>query len=353
MQTALELPPYPEGWFALGFSDELRSGAVLSRPFMGGDLVLYRTSSGRARAVDPYCPHLGAHLGHGGRVEGDLLVCPFHGFAYDEDGACARTGYGTKAPPRARLRQWPLRERNGLLLVHHDAAGRDPAWEVPALDPEGWTRPRRREFVLRDHPQETTENSVDLGHFAFVHGYRNPRMLREAAMDGPRLSTAFAADHPLPVIGRALGGKTVEFAFETEIWGLGYSLVTVRVPAPGVEARLWVLPTPIDESRLTLRMAASVRTGERRRLPAALRAVPRPLAYPLLTRFVLAGLVYDAGQDFPIWEHKRYLEAPALAEGDGPIGKYRRWARQFFPEQVAAGEGPADRAAELVGSDER
>ena len=43
-----------------------------------------------------------------------------------------------------------------------------------------------------------------------------------------------------------------------------------------------------------------------------------------------ASLVHDARQDFAIWQHKRYLSAPALAAGDGPIGKYRAWARQFY-----------------------
>jgi nitrite reductase/ring-hydroxylating ferredoxin subunit len=306
------LATYPSGWFAYGFSDELRPGRVLSRPFMGQDLVVYRTGSARACAVDPHCPHLGAHFGVGGRVEGELLVCPFHGFAYGPDGTCVRTGYGTRSPPTARVRRWPLREKNGLLLVYN---GGLPSWEVSELELGGWTRPRRRSFILRDHPQETTENSVDLGHFTHVHGYRNPRMLRDAIFDGPFLSTAFAAEHPLPVLRRI----HLAFEFETEIFGLGYSLVKVRLPAQNLDARLWVLPTPIDEERLTLRLAVSVRRRS------------RILPYGLLTRLILQGLVRDARQDFPIWENKRYLARPALADGDGPIGRYRGWARQFYP----------------------
>jgi cholesterol 7-desaturase len=115
------LPPYPTGWYAVGLASELSPGAVLSRPFMGGELVVYRTRSGEVRAVPPYCPHLGAHLGHGGRVDGELLICPFHGFAYDTSGACVRTGYGTRPPARARLEPRPLRESSGLLLVWHGA----------------------------------------------------------------------------------------------------------------------------------------------------------------------------------------------------------------------------------------
>jgi phenylpropionate dioxygenase-like ring-hydroxylating dioxygenase large terminal subunit len=300
---------------------------------MGDDLVVYRTRSGVVRAVEPYCPHLGAHFGYGGWVDGELLVCPFHSFAYDADGGCVRTGYGTKPPAKVRLAQRPVRETNGLVLVWHGAG--TPSWDVPELDVSGWTEVRCRSFVLRDHPQETTENSVDLGHFAIVHGYRNVRMLRDAVADGPYLSTAFFAEHPLP---RPLPWQTLAFEFETHIYGLGYSLVDVRVHRPRVDARLWVLPTPIDERRLTLRLAASVRSHARR--TTAARVVDS-----LLTQLVLAGFAHSAKADFPIWENKRYRERPALVVGDGPIGLYRRWARQFYEE---ATEASPKRAEPLV-----
>ena len=37
-------------------------------------------------------------------------------------------------------------------------------------------------------------------------------------------------------------------------------------------------------------------------------------------------------QDFEIWEHKQYADSPALAKEDGPIGVYRRYCEQFYPE---------------------
>jgi nitrite reductase/ring-hydroxylating ferredoxin subunit len=296
------LPPYPSGWYAVGLSRELAHGRVLTRPFMGGEIVFYRTRSGVARCVAPYCAHLGAHMGHGGTVDGELLVCPFHHFAYDIDGVCVRTGYGTKPPPTARLSHGELRETNGLLLVWHGAT--KPSWGVPSLEEDGWSGVRCRTFVLRDHPQETTENSVDLGHFAIVHGYRDVQELQDAVADGPYLSTAYTAVQP----------PGLRFEFDTQIFGLGYSLVNVRVPRFGVDARLWVLPTPIDEERLTLRLAASTRGR----------------ACALLNPLILRGFARSASQDFPIWENKRYVERPALADGDGPIALYRRWARQFY-----------------------
>jgi hypothetical protein len=41
-----------------------------------------------------------------------------------------------------------------------------------------------------------------------------------------------------------------------------------------------------------------------------------------------------------IWEHKRYLARPALAAGDGPLGLYRKWTRQFYSAEAGAGWPP-------------
>ena len=35
-------------------------------------------------------------------------------------------------------------------------------------------------------------------------------------------------------------------------------------------------------------------------------------------------------QDIPIWEHKVYFDRPVLCDGDGPIGLFRKWCRQFY-----------------------
>jgi len=326
------LPPFPSGWYALAFSDELARGTTLARTLAGVDLVLFRTESGQPCAMEAYCPHLGAHLGHGGQVEGEQLRCAFHGFRFDTAGRCVATGYGTK-PPVTTIRTWPLREVNGILLGALAPDGDTPNWEIPQLDMAGWSAPIHRRFVLSSHPQETTENSVDLGHFAAVHGYSSVRMRREVVTDGPYLSTAYAARHALPVLSRLWPRLRIDFEFDTHIFGLGYSLVEVRVPGLELRARLWVLPTPIDGERIALCLATSGSGGTGVHpwlswLPGRLRAV-------LIARVVGAGLVADARRDFDVWQHKRYIERPALVAGDGPISKYRSWAAQFYQESTA------------------
>lgn len=327
-----DLQPFPNGWYLYGFSEELKAGGLLSRPFMGQDLIVYRTASGQPVAVDPYCQHLGAHFGFGGTVEGELLRCPFHGFCYDTNGVCVKTGYGTKPPPKARLKTWHLREQNGLLLVYYHSGSDLPYWEVPALDDTDWTSLLFHKFVLFDHPQETTENSVDLGHFAFVHKYRNPRMLCDPKVKGHYMSTAYSVSRNLFGLERLFRNLLFEFQFETHIYGLGYSQVDVTVPMFGAELRLWVLPTPIAEDRITLSLATSARTLQPGKIHPLLSLFPKLLLTKLIRQFTFAGFINDVKQDIPIWQNKKYISPPALAEGDGPIGMYRQWAKQFYSQ---------------------
>ena len=49
----------------------------------------------------------------------------------------------------------------------------------------------------------------------------------------------------------------------------------------------------------------------------------------MVVRFMLGTVVHDVLQDEPIWAHRRPLARPDLVPGDGPIGKFRRWASQF------------------------
>jgi hypothetical protein len=46
---ALTPAPFPNGWYALAFSRELRRGDLLNVRFMGQEMVLFRTAEARSR----------------------------------------------------------------------------------------------------------------------------------------------------------------------------------------------------------------------------------------------------------------------------------------------------------------
>ena len=321
---------FPSGWYAVARSDELPAGTVHGVRYFDEDIALYRATDGTAHATGAHCPHLGAYLPAGGRVVDDRIRCPFHGFEFDGRGRCTKTACGTKVPPKARLRSWHVREIAGFVLLWYDATGRAPAWEIEVPDMTGWTSPRIDTVEMRTHPQETSENSVDLGHFSELHGFRRPTILEPCQTDGPLLTISYAArldriprvvDRVRRMFGAPEAGLSLHF--KVRVHGLGWSLAEGEIAALGMRFRQFVLATPIDQDRIHLRIGTAVE----RRLPGV---------DWVLREFGFRSVAKEVERDRPIWENKRYLEHPVLAKGDGPIGAYRRWARQFYPQRSPA-----------------
>lgn len=323
------LPPYPTSWYAVAFSDELATGAVVSRTLAGREIVLFRGESGTLGVLDAHCPHLGAHLGRGGAVVGESLRCSFHGFCFDASGACVKTGYDTRPPPKARSRSWPVIERHGIVLVWFDESGAAPDFDIPDVDVEGWTTLRRRTMVVRTHVQEIAENSVDVGHFTWVHGYENVRSLSALKTDGAYLNARYAMRRPRKALGSRSG---VDAEFEVHQYGLGYARVEVDVSSLGLRTRQFVLARPLDENSVELHIGMAVRRVENPgRIHPLLAPVPRRWLTERIANTAIAEFEADVRQDLPIWDNKTFINPPALAKGDGPVGPYRRWAKQFHP----------------------
>ena len=122
------------GWFMVGWSAEFAAGEVRPLRYFGEDLVAYRDESGELHVLSAHCRHLGAHIGHGGKVVGDCVECPFHGWRWGPDGTNRYIPYQPDRPNKAlRLRVYPVREQYGCVFVWHQPDGKDPQWEMPDI----------------------------------------------------------------------------------------------------------------------------------------------------------------------------------------------------------------------------
>ncbi len=311
-------PSYPRGWFAVALSHELEKGQVKTCEVFGQELVLFRTEQGHAHALEPFCPHLGAHLGHKSCVEQESLRCGFHGFRFGGDGQCVEVPGGSKIPPSANTSAWNIQERNGAILAWYDPEGAAPSFDVPGYeDEEGWAPLQWHTFgKLATHPQETNENSVDLAHFPIVHGYENVAIVSPITTEGPMLKIGYSMERSLESIG--MPGQSVQSVFKVNLYGLGVSVVEIESPTFGTRFRTYVYCTPIDKDRVILRGGGNMQS------------LPDEGVQAMVNDTFFKGFVEDVQQDFEIWENKRYLDRPVLAEGDGPVGTFRRWCKQFY-----------------------
>ena len=289
--------PVPNGWFVVAEESDLGPGEMRALFYFGRDLVLYRTGSGVPRVVDAHCPHLGAHLGVGGKVEGDCVRCPFHGWRFDgATGACVEIPYGeaSRIPARAATRAYPTVERNGMVWAWYHAEGAEPFYEVPVVDEfadPAWSPFIVRDFEIAVPAQDMAENNVDYAHFRYVHG-----------------TDAIPEDefHVDGTYKRAVG---MDGNFVREGYGLGLGVLRITGAVTFISST-----TPIDEQSVHVRwiFTAPVANG------------------PTAATDAADSFCDGVSQDIPIWENKVYRPRPVLTRSERPIIEHRRWARQFY-----------------------
>lgn len=317
----------PFGWFGVGYSDELAVGDVRSVRYFGRDLVLFRNEQGEAGLLDAYCPHLGAHLGHGGTVEGNSLRCPFHAWAFRPDGFCSSIPYAKAFPPRAKrgplTQAYPVSEKAGVVWAWYHPDNIAPTFDVidyPEFTDPKMAAPTRREWRFASNPQEIAENGVDVAHFAYVH-MMDAVPEGETDYDGVRRRST------------AHGHRTIQMP-TGEMKQLPYSVETVQTGAGQkftrlsglVELSLLVIATPVEADDVELRFCFTH---------------PKVEPGSMEEKAVEAAIANTCGQkgvegDIPIWANKIHRARPFLCDGDGPILRFRRYFEQFYAE---TGEG--------------
>lgn len=321
---------HPTGWFMVAWTWDLAPGDVKPMRIFDTEVVLYRTESGEAHVVDAYCPHLGAHLGHGGCVRGDALQCPWHGWQWGPDGANVHIP-NVDFVRDASVRQWPVREHHHVIHVWHDALGRDPFWEWPGVpefaDPAGFYQPHEHPAGATAYGIHTVtpfihiENAADATHFPFVHGASEPvdidvweevnehylRVSFRLLFGGGKASTRLTPDGP------------VHGQIENDVYGLG--LGTARlILGPNVTAQL-VAVTPVD--RESCYLWSTIATTRDPGYPDT----PSPAA-----ELIMQAQVQQLANDFRIWEHLRYSDRPLFVGVEERLyPRLRRWRDRFYP----------------------
>lgn len=309
---------YPKGWFQVAYTHEVSAGQVIGLRYFGRRLICYRGSSGTPYVLDAHCPHLGADIGVGGTVEEDCVVCPFHGWQFNGEGRNAKIPYAKNTNRLARLRAWPTVERAGIIFVWYSSAGTEPEWELPKI-PESedaafeFYVPETARWVFRSHPQEVCENTVDIAHFATVHGVSSFGKL-DVESEGHSFHTVAEVTFQTP-------RGTVSGAVDSHLFGLGLDVVRHR----GLGSSCTLLTvTPVDgeliEARYTFFVALDPESGEKSRMGLGF----------------ARDFCKQIEQDIPIWENKLYRDRPQLAHGESAIMTFRAWAEQSYEDAEPA-----------------
>ena len=332
-RNVFSLHPFPEGWYFVADRRSILKQKLIQRQWLGTNIVAWSDDEGTICVAESVCPHLGSSLGPeaGGRVRDGHLVCPFHGFTYDVAGTCVATPF-SEPPKSAKLNVFHTREICGLVFAWRGIDRRPPQWSLPEEPSTAaeWSNLEIRTLRFPGHPQETTENSVDLGHLRYVHGYDNVKAVGTATMDGSCLVSRFDFKRRRRIAGVA--DLVYDVSATTYVHGLGYSFVDIHERTIGMDTRLWVLATPIDSTLIDLVLAGQAREIRKpKRLISGLGFLPVKLRTRIMNKILISLQEQDVLQDVEIWSRKSYRPHPRLCRSDGPIGRYRRYCRQFYP----------------------
>jgi len=324
----------PYGWFFVAYSDELQAGDVKTVQYFGEELVLFRTLSGKAGLLEAYCAHLGAHLGHGGKVDEDGIRCPFHAWAYNTEGWATDVPYAKKMPPilsrRPCMKAYPIVEKNNVVWAWYHPEKAEPFFdvieheEIGQIADEQWEELDRYHWTILSNPQEIAENGVDIAHFRYVHGMDDVPE-GKTTYDGHLRRSIAEGQRTLPMPDGEM--KTFPTRVETVQNGAGQKYTRIT----GItDTLLMVLATPVTRDKCELRFAFTHRKFDK-----------ESMEYNI-ARMAIALVIGQTGVegDIPIWNHKIHRKNPILCDGDGPIMQFREYFEQFYvpAEQRAAAE---------------
>jgi nitrite reductase/ring-hydroxylating ferredoxin subunit len=156
-------------WQPVARLEDLKDGpqraVLLDQP-----LAVFLTESGEVAVVADRCAHRGALLSMG-KVRGESIQCPYHGWEWAGDGSCARIpslADQRQIPPLARIPSYPCRVQWGLVWTTLEEPLTDVP-DVPWFDQDEWTWGHGTPFELPVAFGLMIENFRDVAHFAFVH----------------------------------------------------------------------------------------------------------------------------------------------------------------------------------------
>ncbi len=305
----------PFGWFSVSETDDLAVGQTKAAYYFGTHLVVWRDETGEAHVQDAFCPHLGAHLGHGGAVRNCEIECPFHGWKFNAEGENTDIPYSDRTNKRAKLKTYPVTEVNGFIFAWYHPQDAPPSWEmeeVAEIRTDDFAGPKKSRHVVQAGIQEMAENAVDSAHFRYVHNVAEVPEIVRYDMVGHQTFMESLQRFPTP-------RGVVDGQINAQQMGPGSSIVRFNGI---IDTILVSASTPIDAGQTETRFHFYVKNlGDE----ATNSTVGDAFATEVDRQFV---------EDIPVWEHKAHLVRPALADNDGPFMKFRKWYSQFYAEET-------------------
>jgi 3-ketosteroid 9alpha-monooxygenase subunit A len=294
---------YQHGWYNVAFEQELTeplTPVVVDQRRM----MLVRDERG-IRAFSADCPHRGAHLAYGGRLENNCVICPFHGY---------RIGLGEAGQQAYQVREYPVLAVGGLIFVRlsdEQENGLSAFLQGLAEDHvflPGFTMPVKVAAPL------VVENAFDVRHFPIVHNLKVDKVVVRDEGDILVIETDIA--YPAGPMLQARGITSVRSHFLARTFSPGIivtQLIGDQLPYVAITAA-----TPQPDGTCLLRFSLA--------LPSA-KYGPRP--DEKMCAMLLASSRRGLEDDQAIWEHLSPTAAHRLNPQDRGVIAFQNYCQRF------------------------
>lgn len=156
-------------WYAVAWDHEIKQ-TPFARTICGEPIVFYRRPDRSVVALEDCCPHRLLPLSKGS-VQGDILVCGYHGLAFNGAGACVHMPDERVPDAAACVRAYKIAERHRFVWIwigEAQLADEDLIPDMPFCSDPGWAFDGASYHVNCDY-QLLIDNLMDLSHETFVH----------------------------------------------------------------------------------------------------------------------------------------------------------------------------------------
>jgi phenylpropionate dioxygenase-like ring-hydroxylating dioxygenase large terminal subunit len=157
-------------WYLVSPSAELKN-EVRKFKIFGEEIILYRNPDGSITALEDRCCHRNVNLSLG-YLNKDKIVCGYHGWEYDKNGACVKIPSqleGDKIPPTAKIKSYPVQDFNKwvwIFIGEPERANEVQPINIPEMNDWPFTY---KSYTFKGDLESTAESLIDPYHIAFVH----------------------------------------------------------------------------------------------------------------------------------------------------------------------------------------
>jgi phenylpropionate dioxygenase-like ring-hydroxylating dioxygenase large terminal subunit len=309
-------------WYVVLESSELPPGRPVGVTRMGEKMVFWRDSQGKPACLRDICPHRGVALS-AGKILGDHVQCPFHGFEYEPSGRARLVpaiGVNTPVPKHLVAFSFPVVEAHGFLYLWW---GEQPEELQPPrfFDNigDGFSFASARD-PWKTHYSRVIENQLDVSHLPFVH-YNTIGRGDRTLVDGPLVEWQDLDKFFVYVFNRVDDGRPPRTARQLNSAGRTFRLEFIF---PNLwqnfisqDVRVVAAFVPVDDENTILYL----------RFYQKFLSVP--LLNQLVNRLAMPFNVYIAHQDRRVVEtqvpkRSAFRMGEKLIQADNPIIEYRR-----------------------------